>query len=132
MITRKNKLSNFSNIISFFWKEWLNILIDENKLIPTRWNTQNRDWYTSLGYKFTKYNNILFVKQKELTHSSKTRVDVKCDYCGDIYNTSYSVYYHAHQKFPKDCCSKCTGKKTAEVTLDKRRNKYWCQLLCHC
>lgn len=63
-----------------------------------------------------------------MTHSSKTRVDVKCDYCGDIYNTSYGVYYHAHQKFPKDCCSKCTGKKTAEVTLDKRRNKYWCQL----
>lgn len=106
----------------------INIILNQDKLIPIRWNTTNRVWYTNLGYTYTKYRDIFFVKQKHLTPQNKTRVDVKCDYCGEFYNTEYGTYYKGHQNFPKDCCSKCTGKKTSDVTYFKRREKYWGEL----
>lgn len=51
-----------------------------------------------------------------------------CDYCGSIYETQYSSYVIGCKKLPKDCCSKCTGKKSAENSLVKRRDVLWSKL----
>lgn len=51
-----------------------------------------------------------------------------CDYCNEPYNTSYAIYYKGRTIVPKDCCSTCTGKKTAEVSLVRRRDQAWNRL----
>lgn len=108
-----------------------NILV-ENQYFEIAWNNSNRKWFESLGYGKYKRGEKINVRAEDLTHSSKTEVKVICDYCNESYDTSFAVYYKGHEKFPKDCCSKCAGKKTSEVSFIKRREKAWKQLEYFC
>lgn len=103
-------------------------MLIENQKIEITWNNHNKEWYESLGYTGYEWGKKFLVDVSELSHGTSVRVDVICDYCGEPYDTEYGVYYKAHEKFPKDCCSKCTGKKTSEVTFYKRRDKYFVKL----
>lgn len=107
-------------------------LLDENETIICKWNNGNKKYYINKGYKYTKNGDEFKVFIKDLTYGSGTRVRPYCDYCGAQYETPYSVYIKGHKIIAKDCCSKCTGKKTSEVTRKKRAEKYIAQAQKRC
>ena len=99
-------------------------MFDENQIVQVRWNNSNRKWYESKGYIFTKRNDFFDVYAKDLTLRSNTRVKAICDYCGEEYDTCFVVLIDGRKIIQKDCCRNCTGKKTSEVSKQKRAEKY--------
>lgn len=108
------------------------MLLNPSKTVKIRWNPSNKEWYTNKGYKYTKYNDYFDVKIKDLTTTSKISINVKCDYCGKEYSTLFASYYKGRQRYPKDCCSHCTGKKTSEVSKERRANEAFSKLYRFC
>lgn len=95
-------------------------MLIEGQVFETTWNNMNKDWYISKGYNFTKRGDSLMVKVEDLMHGSRIRVRCICDYCGEEYSVYYYQYYNGHKKHPKDACSHCAGKKTSEISLERR------------
>lgn len=89
-----------------------------NKEIKVRWNPNNKKYYESLGYIFTKCNEYFYIQQKDVLKTSGTKLDVQCDYCGDIFHPSADNYFKRKDK-TKDCCQKCKPIKTKESVFDK-------------
>lgn len=107
-------------------------MFDNEQLVYVRWNNTNRDWYENHGYVYTKRNDIFIVKAKDLPVSSKAKVNAICDYCGNSYETNYSQIYQGRKYIKIDCCRKCTGKKSSDVSYIKRRTKYYQKFLNIC
>ena len=103
-------------------------MYDENQIVQIKWNNTNKNWYTSQGYIYTKRFAVFDVKAKDLMPHSDVKIDVVCDYCGESFKTQYSLITNGRRIIKKDCCSKCTGKKTSEVSLQKRIEKNWKKL----
>lgn len=99
-------------------------MFDENQLVEIKWNSNNKEWFESKGYVFTKRYDVFLVKAKDLRSTSKCRIVAKCDYCGNEYETSFAVLINGRSVVQKDCCPNCTGKKTSEVSWNRRANKY--------
>lgn len=99
-------------------------MYNENQVIQVKWNNSNREWYESKGYVYTKRNDIFDVYAKDLMIHSDKKINVICDYCGTEYNTQYALVISGRKIIQKDCCSKCTGKKTSDVSRQKRAKKY--------
>lgn len=60
-------------------------------------------------------NKYCYVKAEDLTHSSNIKVSVRCDYCGDVIEKTYSKYIKQRDKIKKDACYKCFPIKQKEV-----------------
>lgn len=90
-----------------------------DKEIEMSWNTQNRKWYESKGYKFTKYRGKFIIKQCDLTPKSNKKIEYKCDYCGEIHTRAFSDYTVSLEESPikKDACKKCRIEKNKEYYL---------------
>lgn len=99
-------------------------MFDENQIVQVRWNNSNKEWYESKGYVFTKRNDFFDVKAKDLSPRSITKIKAICDYCSQEYDTCYVVLMDGRKVIKKDCCRNCTGKKTSEVSKQKRAEKY--------
>lgn len=99
-------------------------MFDENQIVQVRWNNTNREWYESKGYAFTKRNAFFDVFAKDLSPRSNAKIKAICDYCGDEYDTCYVVLMDGRKTIQKDCCRNCTGKKTSDVSKQKRAKKY--------
>lgn len=85
--------------------------------VNLKWNAKIKKHYVDLGYKFTKMGDEFSVDVNDLTKGSNVKVQVQCDYCGDIYDIAWYSYYALKQKENnKDCCSnpQCTGQKAKE------------------
>lgn len=96
------------------------MLIDT--FVTMKWNSNNKRYYESRGYKFTKMKDSFDVDINDLPKGSNVKVRVKCDYCGNDYLVSWYSYYNLKKKSNnKDCCSNpdCTTKKSKEVLLEK-------------
>lgn len=93
---------------------------NENEKILVKWNVKNRHWYENLGYKFTRINDCFAVPIRDLYQGSTNKVQVICDYCGKEYETSYNSIQNGRKVISKDSCSKCTGKKTSDVSKQRR------------
>lgn len=87
------------------------------------WNGRNREWYKSKGYKYSSYGNKFEINADELIPSSCCRVRVKCDYCGNEYNTKYTTLTIGRSKLPKDACFRCAPLKTNDINLNKRASQ---------
>ena len=96
-------------------------MLVENQWIKTTWSTSNYDWYISKGYQFTKYRGLLYVRVEDLMPGSSLQVDVRCDYCGDIYKTKYCNYVRSLKDVQKNCCqkSRCKGSKIHDSKINK-------------
>lgn len=95
------------------------MLIFKNRT-SVRWNSKNKQWFVSKGYKFTNMKDIIEVDVNDLKENSLVTVEFKCDYCGDIYNQKWCYYTRNIKRNPtikKDACKKCTSKKTMESNL---------------
>lgn len=93
-------------------------MLDENQLVTITWYSGNKDYYSKLGYEFTKMNDTFQVPFKLALHKTKLWVKVRCDYCGEEYTTRYSNYKLSKSR-GKVACKKCKQLKIAD-TLQNR------------
>lgn len=88
--------------------------------VKTKWSSLNIAHYKSLGYRYTKRGDTLLVKSSDLMKSSQMKVNVKCDYCGDIVIKVFMDYNRSKLKGNgDDCCKKCAILKNKETLLSK-------------
>ena len=90
-----------------------NILV-ENQLIESKWSGSNKKHLTSKGYIFTKMGESLFVKPEDLPSGSYLKVNVTCDYCGEIIKVEWRDYLK--YKYDKYSCKKCRQRKLLNIT----------------
>lgn len=102
-----------------------------SKTIITKWSYRLKNYYTDLGYTFTKLGDEFEVKVEDLPKGSRVKVQYKCDRCGEIIETAYDKY-NQHVKDGKIYCNKCAtilygGKKSLESKIKKSGSFYdWC------
>lgn len=87
------------------------------QIVNLKWNSKIKKHYVDLGYKFTKMGDEFSVNVNDLTKGSNAKIQVKCDYCGNIYDIAWYSYYNLKQKKNnKDCCGnpQCTTQKAKE------------------
>lgn len=53
------------------------------------WSQYNKKKYTNLGYEFTGYGDQVKIKFDDLPKSSKALVKAQCDYCGEVFETTF-------------------------------------------
>lgn len=101
-------------------------MLVENQFVQINWRPQNRDYYSGKGYIFTKYGDSFAVRAEELMPTVKVKVDVQCDYCGEIYTIDYGNYIVGINKEVGKCaCKKCKGRKLKEAkAITSRENIY--------
>lgn len=107
-------------------------MLCENQRFIARWNCKNINHYKSKGYVFTKYGDEFEVKLDDLSPNSNMKIHVSCDYCGEEMIIPYFHYYRSISKHPKIACQKCAGIKLSEVTLQKRQEKMYNDILKFC
>lgn len=103
------------------------VLISKTAMV--RWNGFTRKHYESFGYKWTKQNDYFEVKIDHLMKTSTVKVEVKCDYCGEVHLKEYRDYFDSRKLIQKDSCSnrKCMVAKSEEVSLIKYGVKSYAQ-----
>lgn len=86
-----------------------------------KWNGANRKYYELKGYIFTKSGDEFEVKVEELKYNSKALVNIKCDYCNEIYETTYQKYNNNRDRciVKKDACKKHKYEKLKEANMIK-------------
>ena len=78
-------------------------------------STYNIDHYHSKGYKCINGETIK-IKVQDLSKGSGVKIDVQCDYCGEIFQQSYRRYL----EHPNDiACKKCRYNKVAKTNLER-------------
>lgn len=86
-----------------------------NKKIKTTWNSSNKKWLISKGYKFTKMYESIEINQEDLQPTSPTKVEVYCDKCNNIFCRE-----RRRIKDNEEClCSNCAYKKVGENNIKK-------------
>jgi hypothetical protein len=87
------------------------------QLIEMKWNPNNREWFESKGYIFTKYRSPILVRAHDLSEKCNKKVDIKCDYCGKTTNRAFSDYTDSLKEcvVKRDSCMKCKPLKNKEV-----------------
>lgn len=87
------------------------------KYVEMKWNSKNKKYYESLGYKYTKMKDSFMIKTEDLCKGSNIEVEVQCDYCGKIFKVQWYHRVSSIKNINKDCCSdkKCTGEKAGDV-----------------
>lgn len=89
--------------------------------VELKWNSKIKKHYSDLGYKYTKMGDSFIVNVEHLTNGSSAKVDVRCDYCGEIYQKYWYRYHEENQQSTvhKDCCAKCKKYKIVETSNKK-------------
>ena len=105
-------------------KEVRNILIPNQK-VEVIWSSSNKKWYMDKGYNYTKRGETFLVNIEDLIKCARNKIQVKCDYCHNIYTTNNMDYLISKQKNQnqKDCCKHCIGKKRYESNKNERAVK---------
>lgn len=90
----------------------------------------NARYYEPLGYEIKRGKDkrgrniilpqLLEVNINDIPKHSKIKIEVICDYCGDIFYESVENYHIAHFIIPKDCCNNCIKHKI----LESKQAKY--------
>ena len=94
-------------------------MIIPNQMVEVHWCPANKTHYEFLGYKYTGCRDSLMVKAEHLLPKSTIKVQVQCDYCGEVYVTTFKSYLLSIESNNKACCKKCWNEKVKE-TMQKR------------
>ena len=100
-------------------------MYDENQIVQVRWNNTNESWYKSKGDLFTKKNDWINIRAKDLTPHSNKKIEAICDYCGKRFETQYATITKGRNVIQKDACQSCAALKAREVSWGRRANKYF-------
>ena len=106
------------------------IMIVEDQKIDIELTNRNIGIYKKRGYENLSVGSILSIDVNELPQGSHIKVDVECDYCGQIIPVAYRDYLH--YKFDKYSCKNCRQKKTSEYNLQQRQENLYQMALCFC
>lgn len=92
-----------------------------SKSVIIKWNGRNREWYQSKGYGEYLHSQPFDVDIKDLMPTSPIKVEVSCDYCGEISLKKYLNYIVARKEVEIDCCikSECQNKKREAVLFHR-------------
>lgn len=90
-----------------------------NQYILVKWNPNNKSYYESLNYRFTKFGEQFKVKAEDLPHSSHLKVKVTCDYCGKELEITMQNYTRTINGNGKVACKSCAGIKKKETMISK-------------
>lgn len=90
-----------------------------------KWNSKTKKHYTDLGYDYTKMGDSFFVDVNDLTDGSNVVVDIKCDYCGKIFQRQWYGVISLRKKTltSKDCCKDCCELKASD-SINARYGSY--------
>lgn len=107
-------------------------MLIENQFVDVKITKKNIDYYIDRGYENAELKSIIKVLASDLTKGSHCKVNVKCDYCGDIVQVVYKDYYNYKDK--KYACVHCRQTKTSEKNLLERRKILYSKALefCNC
>lgn len=94
-------------------------VIIEDQKVNIMVNRRNIDFLKNNGYKEACLGKRIDVGIDGLTKGSHSKVDVRCDYCGNIVKVVYKDYLN--YKFDKYSCQKCRQRKTSEYNLKERQ-----------
>ena len=100
-------------------------LYDEHQKVIIKWNNTNRDWYESLGYKYTKRYDEFEVEAKDLSPGSAAKIHLICDYCGNEYTAQMDTVRAGRRLSPKDACQHCAVIKGSEIHRANRARRYF-------
>lgn len=106
------------------------MLVDDR--IEIKWNKHNRKNLEEKGYVFTNYGDSIIINTDDLSDGSHENVVVKCDYCNKEYELSYKNYIKTIKKYGNIACKDCVGARCAEITLKRRQDELYNQLLYKC
>lgn len=90
-----------------------------NDKIKISISNKNKKYYTEIGYNIL--SNELLININDLPKNSTTKVDVKCECCGEIKNIQYRNYLKSKLTYNKYYCNKCCYNKSKK-TLKERNN----------
>lgn len=107
-------------------------MFDENQIVKIKWSGNNKKYFVSLGYKFTKHLDEFSVKVKDLLPNSRARIIARCDYCNREYEVSYYALLYSRKNIEKDACIDCSYIKSKEVTLQKRADEIYTRAKVFC
>lgn len=88
-----------------------------SKTVKVKWTARNKNNFIKKGYIFNKLGEEVEIKTEDLTRYSEVKVEVKCDYCGEIIIKSYDKYMRGQIKSGKDSCKKCSHNKARETNM---------------
>lgn len=89
------------------------ILTKEVEVIPSG---KMISYYKNKGYD-AKYHVPLLVKVEDLSSGSKTKIEVQCDYCGEIKTIQYNDYLKSIKLEGKYSCIRCAYNKAFKTNL---------------
>ena len=92
------------------------MLLSKTALVT--WNSENKKHYTDLGYKYTKMRECFTVNVEDLTVGSIAIVEVKCDYCGVVFEVMWQDHCkQIRSAVKKHACGNiaCLENKSREV-----------------
>lgn len=91
----------------------------------------NSKYYSQLGYQLTTHTDshgehidngqFIEVKISDLQQGSSTLVDIKCDYCGKVFQKKYKDYIKSHTISQTDACKNCASKKNKHINNKNNR-----------
>lgn len=91
-----------------------------SKTAKVKWNGKNKQYYIDKGYTYTKCGDEFEVPIEDLSPSSKSIVEVLCDFCHEtIIKKNYQTYRKQHHEKYGDCCEKCQPLKNKLCCMDK-------------
>lgn len=86
--------------------------------IKTNVSTKTFTHFKNLGYQFESSHDEIEVNINDLNEGSSKEINVVCDYCNKIYNTTYKKCILGRKKaVSKDACFGCRYKKLKECNL---------------
>jgi hypothetical protein len=89
------------------------------KKIENKWCPSNKKHFELLGYEFTHMRDAFLVNFEDMSHNSDKFIDIKCDYCGDIFQKQIKKYYDSRKIIQKDCCYNCRKQKSYDARMKK-------------
>lgn len=101
-------------------------------VVVVSWNVNNKEWYVSKGYPFTKFKDKFEVKVEDLTKGSHVSILVECDGCDKplhVLFQNYNKYKHEDGRYYcKDCAKQLIGEVKRMKTKLKNGKSFeqWC------
>jgi hypothetical protein len=92
-----------------------------SKIVEVKWNARNVKYYKDKGYNYTKIGDVFLVGINDLSHESRSFIEIQCDYCDKPISVKYGSYYRRKNRdiIKKDCCDECQPIKYKESNIIK-------------
>lgn len=92
-----------------------------SKTAKVKWNSKNKERFINLGYEFTKMGEEFEIKVDDLSNYSNAMIQYECDYCKNVYDSTWHLYNYKRQKSAckNDCCKNCLQLKVKDSCMIK-------------